>query len=125
MFRVYACIAYDHDFRLVLVAGFICFLAALTAFAAFSQAKAGGRRRSSWVALAALVAGIGIWATHFLAMLAYQPGLPIGYDFTLTLLSVVVAVAVSACGWGAALHRHAAAPALAGAVIGLGVAAMH
>jgi diguanylate cyclase (GGDEF)-like protein len=125
MLRVYACIAHEHDVRLVLIAGFICFLASLTAFAAFGRAQGGGPRRALWVVLAGLVAGIGIWATHFVAMLAYAPGLPIRYDPPLTLLSVVVAVTLCACGWGTALHRHKAAPALAGIVISLGIAAMH
>ena len=59
MFRVYACIAHEHDLRLVLVAGVICFLAALTSFAAFGQAQQDSPRRQLWVALAALVWGAG------------------------------------------------------------------
>ena len=44
MLRIYACIAHEHDMRLVLVAGLICFLAAMTAFAAFGQARARAQR---------------------------------------------------------------------------------
>jgi NO-binding membrane sensor protein with MHYT domain len=36
-----------------------------------------GRRRTSWVATGALVIGIGLWATHFVAMLGFRPGFPI------------------------------------------------
>ncbi|HEY1607326.1 MAG TPA: EAL domain-containing protein [Allosphingosinicella sp.] len=125
MFRVYACIAHEHDLRLVLVAGFICFLATLTSFAAFGQAQHDTPRRPFWLGLAALVAGVGIWSTHFVAMLAYRPSLPIGYDVPITLLSVVVAIALSACGWCAALSKHRAAPPLAGALIGAGISSMH
>ncbi|HEX5182066.1 MAG TPA: EAL domain-containing protein [Allosphingosinicella sp.] len=125
MFRVYACIAHEHDLRLVLVAGFICFLATLTSFAAFGQARQDSPRRPFWLGLAGLVAGVGIWSTHFVAMLAYRPSLPIGYDVPITLLSVVVAIAVSTCGWFAALSSNRAAPPLAGALIGAGISSMH
>ena len=40
MLRVYACIVHEHDFRLVLVAGMICLLAAFTAFSILEQARA-------------------------------------------------------------------------------------
>ena len=77
MLRVYTCIVHEHDFRLVLVAGIICLLAALTAFALLERARAAGRRRGAWLALTAFVSGTGIWSTHFVAMLAFQPQLPI------------------------------------------------
>jgi diguanylate cyclase (GGDEF)-like protein len=125
MLRVYACIAHEHDLRLVLVAGVICFLAALTSFAAFGQAQEGGGRRPFWIALAALVAGVGIWATHFVAMLAYQPNLPVGYDVPVTFASVAAAVLICAGGWRAALLPHRAAPLAAGAIIGTGIGTMH
>src|SRR3954468_16651430 len=89
MLRVYACIAREHDPRLVVVAGIICFLGALTALAAFEHARRPTSRRAYWGALAALVAGFGIWATHFVAMLAYKPDLPIGYDLLTTFASVL------------------------------------
>src|SRR3954469_4521620 len=73
MLRVYACLTGEHDFRLVLVAGTICLLAAFTAFSIFEQARRAERRRGAWTALAGFVAGTGIWATHFVAMLAYRP----------------------------------------------------
>ena len=37
-------------------------------------------RRPAWLVAAGFVSGTGIWSTHFLAMLAYEPHLPIGYD---------------------------------------------
>src|SRR5688572_1042380 len=93
MLRVYACITGEHDFRLVLVAGTICLLAAFTAFSIFEQARRAERRPWAWTALAGFVAGTGIWATHFVAMLAYRPNLPIA-----------AAVAITGIGWTAALR---------------------
>ena len=125
MLRVYACLAGEHDFRLVLVAGAICLMSAFTALSIFGQAQAARRRRGAWFALAGFVAGTGIWATHFIAMLAYDPGLPLRYDLPLTLLSIVVAVAVTGLGWFAAAAPGARASLAGGAVIGTGIGSMH
>ena len=125
MLRVYTCIAGEHDIRLVVVAGIICLLASLTAFAIFGQARASPRRRGAWLALTAFVSGTGIWSTHFVAMLAYQPSLPIGYDLWLTLLSVAAAVAITGAGWWTALGQSRLAPWAGGAIVGAGIGTMH
>jgi NO-binding membrane sensor protein with MHYT domain len=50
MFRVLSCLATEHDWRLVLVAGFVCFLASLTAISLFNRARAtAGRTRAIWI----------------------------------------------------------------------------
>jgi diguanylate cyclase (GGDEF)-like protein/PAS domain S-box-containing protein len=125
MLRVYACITGEHDFRLVLVAGTICLLAAFTAFSIFEQARRAERRAAGWTALAGFVAGTGIWATHFVAMLAYRPNLPIGYDLPLTLLSIAAAVLITGAGWTAALRSGRFGTLVAGTVIGAGIGTMH
>ena len=125
MLRIYTCIAEDHDFGLVVVAGVICLLAAITAFSILEQARAAGSRRAAWLALAAFVSGTGIWATHFVAMLAYQPDLPVGYDLWLTLLSIAAAVAINGLGWSLALGGRRWSAALGGAIVGIGIGTMH
>jgi diguanylate cyclase (GGDEF)-like protein/PAS domain S-box-containing protein len=125
MLRVYTCIAEQHDLRLVVVAGLICLLASFTAFSIVEQARRAGRLRAIWVVAAGFVSGTGIWATHFIAMLAYQPHLPIGYDAWLTLLSILVAMAMGGVGWWISLREERWAPIAAGVVIGSGISAMH
>ena len=125
MLRIYTCIAYEHDLRLVLVAAIICLFAALTAFTTLERARASANRRLAWIALTAIVSGTGIWSTHFLAMLAYLPDLPIGYDLTLTLLSVGAAVSITGCGFSLALREEKGMALLGGAVVGAGIATMH
>jgi diguanylate cyclase (GGDEF)-like protein len=125
MLRVYACITGEHDFRLVLVAGTICLLAAFTAFSIFEQARHAERRRFAWTALAGFVAGTGIWATHFVAMLAYRPHLPIGYDLDLTLLSIAAAILITGAGWTSALRGGLRNTLAGGSVIGAGIGTMH
>ena len=78
------------------------------------------------MALDAVVSGCGIWATHFIAMLAYAPGAGAGYNVGITLLSLVFAIGVTAVGLSIALSGlHKSAVAVGGGVVGAGVAAMH
>src|ERR1700712_5700 len=125
MLRVISCIAHEHDFRLLLVAALVCFMSAFTAFAVYDQACAGGKRRLLWGALAAFVSGIGIWSTHFIAMLAYEPHLPVGYNLTLTLLSIITAVVVTGSGWAASTWKGHRGSLAGGMLIGIGIGAMH
>ncbi len=83
MLKVYNCIATEHDLRLVGLAAFICVLASVTAINLLRHArKSQGRMRSLWIAVSAISTGFGIWATHFVAMLAFTPGIPSGYNIT-------------------------------------------
>ena len=76
MFRVYTCLTAEHDWRIVVLAGAVCFLASAVAIGLFHRAQATiGRTRLFWLTLDATAAGCGVWATHFIAMLAYDPGL--------------------------------------------------
>jgi diguanylate cyclase len=83
--------------------------------------------RLGWIAMAAVMSGAGVWATHFIAMLAFDPGLPISFDVWLTILSALVGIALSALAYtaGFALPSRTAAGAVAGLTAGLGFSALH
>ncbi len=124
--RVLACIATEHDRWLVLLAALVCAATTFAAFHAYAYAASeAGARRSAWVFLTSLCAGAGIWATHFVAMLAYQPTSAAGYDAVLTIVSLLIAAAASAAGFLVALRGGRAMAAAGGAIIGAGIAAMH
>ncbi|KRR07207.1 EAL domain-containing protein [Bradyrhizobium valentinum] len=127
MYRVLTCLTTEHDWRLVVLAGTICWLASAVAISLFHRARASrGRTRAIWICLDAAVGGCGIWATHFVAMLAYDPGAGAGYSIPVTLLSLVFAISIVAIGLCIALSSaRQSVVALGGAVIGGGVAAMH
>jgi diguanylate cyclase (GGDEF)-like protein/PAS domain S-box-containing protein len=127
MFRVLECLAHEHDTSLVVLAGFVSLLASLVTICLVHRARAAqGRYRLVWLALAGIVAGCGIWATHFVAMLAYATSVPVAYDAVLTLLSLAVATAVAFVGILIASHGAARfAPPLGGAVVGAAIAGMH
>ncbi|MGE8129566.1 bifunctional diguanylate cyclase/phosphodiesterase [Methylobacterium sp. NPDC080182] len=126
MISVIGCFIGEHNLWLVGLAALVCALASGTAIELLTHAgRTGGRGRYVWVAVAAAAGGSGIWATHFLAMLAFEPGLPSGYGVGLTLLSYVDAVAITGLGFALAVSGRAVQAGLGGAVVGGGIATMH
>jgi diguanylate cyclase (GGDEF)-like protein len=79
-----------------------------------------------WIAIAGAAIGYGIWATHFIAMLAYEPGVPTGYGINLTALSLAAAMVLTSTGLGfaASVPGRWRAP-IGGGIIGAGIASMH
>ena len=127
MFRVLTCLTDQHDWRLIPVAAVVCLLASFTAISLFGRARAtAARTRALWILAAGAATGGGIWATHFLAMLAYEPGVSISYNIPLTVLSLLAAATVTAVGLGIAVYVPGrwSAP-IGGGIVGAGVAAMH
>lgn len=120
MWHVIGCLTEQHDLRLVALAGLMCLFACATAMSMLAR---GGPRRTVWIAGAGLVAGSGIWATHFIAELAYQAGFPVGYDIGLTLLSILVAIALCSAGFAVALRPRMAL--VGGGLVGAAIGAMH
>jgi diguanylate cyclase (GGDEF)-like protein len=115
-----------HDLWLVALAALICIVTSFTTFALYAHMVArAGARRLSWLLLAGFCAGAGTWATHFVAMLAYQTDLAIGYDPWLTIASFVAAVIIMTGGLSVSMRPGRMMIAAGGATIGLGVAAMH
>ena len=124
MLNVIACVTQQHDLRLVVVAGALCFFACLTAMSMLDRARAvSGRMQLFWLGAAGFVGGSGIWATHFVAMLAYRTALPMGFDAGLTILSALIAIVLSAFGYWLALGRMG--PLLGGSIAGAAIGAMH
>ena len=76
------------------------------------------------MALDAVAAGCGIWATHFIAMLAYDPASVAGYNIGMTSCRCSLR-SFTGVGLRIALHDGRQARRIGGAVVGLGMAAMH
>jgi diguanylate cyclase (GGDEF)-like protein len=127
MYQVLYCLTDQHDWRLVALGGAVCLLASAAAISLFHRARAAiGGARVSWIALDAVVAGCGIWATHFIAMQAYGPGAGGAYNIPVTVLSLIFAIAVTFIGLSISVSAtRTISIALGGAVVGSGVAAMH
>lgn len=90
---VIACLTERHDLNLVVIAVLICVAACLCVFRIRSRMRhTEGLVRAAWIFLSGLEAGCGVWATHFIAMLAFRPGVAAGYDPLGTLASLLFAV---------------------------------
>ena len=127
MFRVLSCLNEAHDWRLVVLAAAVCLWGSLTTVGLFHRAGAKtGRERAVWLGLAGVAAGATVWATHFIAMLSYQPGVAVAYDIGLTALSLALGAGLTCTGlWIARTGTASASAAAGGCVIGAGIAAMH
>jgi diguanylate cyclase len=127
MYRVLDCIRNEHDYRLVLLAVAICAVTSWTAWYIYSMsASSRGFSRWAWVLQTAVATGSGVWATHFIAMLAFRSAIPTTYDSLLTLLSLLIAILVTGIGFCIAeTTRSKWGWIAAGAAIGTGIATMH
>ena len=113
---------------LVLASLVIAVLASYTALDLAGRVRsAQGEVARAWLLGGSVAMGIGIWAMHFLGMLAFNLPIPMGYDPTITFLSLLMAIASSAFAlWVVCQKKFSARRLCISAVLmGTGVAAMH
>ena len=122
MLKVYHTLVDLHDARLVVLAVGVCLLACYTAFSMMARLYS-PQARYPWVIAAAVVTGCGAWATHSIALLAFQPGVPVAYDVGMIVVAVIVAIL--GCGIGFYVARTSESMALGGAIVGFAIGGMH
>ncbi len=127
LLKVLTCIGFEHDLRLVAGAALVCLLASCLAFWLFRRGLASRSIAGlGWFAFGGLAAGSGIWATHFIAMLAFQPALKSGYHPFGTILSLVIGVVAAGLGFALAARLIGRwGSIIGGAVLGGGIGVMH
>ncbi|TCM20755.1 diguanylate cyclase/phosphodiesterase [Novosphingobium sp. PhB165] len=127
MLLILQCIRDRHDFPLVLLAALVCALTAIGTVRLSRQIRwAHGREKTAWLATTGIVAGLGIWATHFIAMLGYDPGFVFGYDFAETAASLAIVLGTSVAALLLAARFDSKTGSFCSALLmGGGVAAMH
>ncbi|MDP3854539.1 EAL domain-containing protein [Phenylobacterium sp.] len=128
MLKTITCLVTEHDLRLVLVAGLVCFGGCFTTFRLYSRMRNTSTHgvRAAWILLTGLVAGCSVWATHFIAMLAYSTGLKAGFMPLGTLASLLIAGIFMALAFGAAASARGVGGKVAGGVLAAqGVGARH
>jgi diguanylate cyclase len=113
---------------LVVLSVVVAIFASYTALSLSERvARSHGRSVYAWTVGGALAMGSGIWAMHFLGMLAFRLPIAVGYDVPITLLSLLLPILVS----GTALYRVSQPQldgrglAASGVLMGLGINAMH
>jgi signal transduction histidine kinase/ActR/RegA family two-component response regulator len=125
--RILDCITIEHDWRWTLAAVIVCLVGLGTALVLLAQARATrGRRRHNTALLAALIGGLAVFATHFLAMKGYQADGDVRYGVLLTLASLAIVLACFTMSVGMVMARPGRiSRALAGILAAAGVSAMH
>jgi NO-binding membrane sensor protein with MHYT domain/CheY-like chemotaxis protein len=83
--------------------------------------------RLGWMAIGAIAMGSGIWAMHFVAMLAHVLPIPVSYDLGVTALSGVPAILAAAVALHVVARPVVTATRLliGGTLMGAGIGAMH
>ena len=114
--------------------GLVALSVVIAVFASYAALDLGARLSKpvsgpswAWGTGAALAMGGGIWAMHFVGMLAFEMGMPAAYDLGLTALSLAIAIASTggAFAWVALRGTDWRSLLVAGPLMGLGVAGMH
>ncbi|MCB5188698.1 EAL domain-containing protein [Methylobacillus caricis] len=117
-----------YDINLVVISLLVAIFASYTALNMAERINtAQGKAARWWLVGGAFAMGVGIWAMHFIGMLAFHLPIPLGYDLGITFLSLMVVVAVSGFAlWQVSQETLPIKRLLVSAVImGLGVASMH
>ncbi|WP_299848662.1 EAL domain-containing protein [uncultured Roseovarius sp.] len=127
MYRVFACITQEHHYGMLVLAVIVCVVGScLSILLSRRMIHASDRRKLLQLSLTSIIGGATIWSTHFIAMLAYDPGFDHGYEVVFTSISLAVAIlgllisnAILAIGKRGPYHL------IGGAFFGLSVSAMH
>ena len=124
--RIVDCLTNAHNLALVALAALICVLGSWITVSLLKRVRSTrSGTRAAWAFLGAVAGGATVWCTHFVAMIAYEPGIQVTYEPGLTGLSLFVAI----CGCGAAFLtaslRFNGSALVGGALFGLTVAGMH
>jgi PAS domain S-box-containing protein len=117
-----------YDYRLVAISVLISILAAYVALdLAERVTTARGAARMAWLYGGAAAMGIGIWAMHYVGMVAFHLPIPVMYDWPTVLFSLFTAILTS----GVALYivsrptMGLARTAGGSLIMGSGIAAVH
>ena len=118
-----------YDYTLVILSVVVAALAAYAALVIADRIRAANTNlgRKAWLIIGAVTMGSGVWAMHFVGMIAFQLPIPVSYDATMTLVSVFPAilagsVALQVFSRPRAMSRDRV---VAGALMGLGIGTMH
>lgn len=90
---VIKCMRDMHDVRLMVVAGLVCAVGIYASFAIGNHAaRANGSARSRWGIVSIVASASTAWATHFIVLLAFKPGMPAAFEPVLTAISLTCAI---------------------------------
>ncbi|RTL64073.1 MAG: bifunctional diguanylate cyclase/phosphodiesterase [Hyphomicrobiales bacterium] len=124
--RIVACVAGLHNLWLVLLAAGVCVMGSWVGLELYRRSRERqDRQRLGWIVLASIATGSAVWCTHFIAMLAYEPGVPVTFDPSLTFASLMIMIMGAAAAYALGQGPQRLAGYAGGALLGASVAAMH
>jgi diguanylate cyclase (GGDEF)-like protein len=112
----------------VLLSLLVAILASYTALDLASRITAStGAAAVSWLLGGAFAMGMGIWSMHFIGMLAFSLPIPMAYDVSITLASMLIAIVVSGFALRTVTRSSLSLRNLAagGVLMGIGISSMH
>ncbi len=117
-----------YNYCLVLLSVVVAIVVSHTALRLAARVvSAKGSTAQMWLAGGAVALGTGLWAMHFIGILAFSLPITLSYDLTPTLGSLVLAIA--SCGFALLLASHPGTRwgrlTLGAIVMGSGISAMH
>lgn len=118
---------FDTQANFIAAAAGVCALTATTLLLLTRNTHMATRADRAFVAVwIALVTGVGVWTTHFVAMLGYRPDAALTYNMQLTAISMFVGIGAIGIPVAASIFVPSSQiRAALGVIAGLGVAAMH
>ncbi|WP_102957563.1 bifunctional diguanylate cyclase/phosphodiesterase [Mangrovicella endophytica] len=127
MNSIVTCLQVENDPTLLLLAATVCVIGVYGSFSVSKHAgRSEGAARRKWAAVAIVAAGSTAWATHMIALLAFQPGMLSAFEPFLTALSLLLAVLGIGLGLAITIGRLGRGRRFVGGVIiGSGVALLH
>ena len=127
MHSILKCVHEDHDQWLITLAVLVCILGVYASNSLGAHARRQiNTARQLWACTSIVAAGCTAWATHFIALLAFRPGVEAAFEPVLTVVSLLVGVAVIGAGVLLAIRsRRWQRRFAAGMVIDSGIALLH
>lgn len=94
MYEILSCVTGEHGLLYVLAAILVLATGSVCSVIVYQRGVLAETRMRQriWAGLSGAVTAIGIWATHFVAMLGYRPGFAFQFDGLTTLLSAGIAL---------------------------------
>lgn len=117
-----------YETPLVLVSILVAIVASYSALSLAGRvAETKGRAMVAWTVGGAIAMGSGIWAMHFVGMLAFRLPIPIAFDIPITLVSLLLPIAASGLALWQVHQAHLSRSRLAASALlmGAGINAMH
>ena len=126
MLQFLTSVSTQYNWRLLGLAALICLGSVATTVPLFARSNnVTGRERPLWLGVIGLVAGAGIWTTHFVAMLAFEPASRAGHGPAPAVISLLGAIAACTLAFWIAGKGGWKAATIGGLILGSNMGLMH